>query len=78
MPRKHAPFMVAASGCAPPIPPIPPDTTSLPASDPPKCLRAERGEGLVGALHDSLAADVDPRAGGHLAVHGEAHAFPGG
>jgi hypothetical protein len=30
------------------------------------------GEGLVGALHDALRADVDPRAGGHLAVHGEA------
>ena len=27
------------------------------------------GEALVGALHDPLAADVDPRAGGHLAVH---------
>ena len=26
-------------------------------------------EALVGALHDALAADVDPRAGGHLAVH---------
>ena len=30
------------------------------------------GEGLVGALEDPLGADVDPRAGGHLAVHGEA------
>ena len=28
-------------------------------------------EALVGALDDSLAADVDPRAGGHLAVHRE-------
>ena len=27
------------------------------------------GEALVGALHDPLAADVDPRAGGHLPVH---------
>ncbi len=27
------------------------------------------GEALVGALEDSLRADVDPRAGGHLAVH---------
>ncbi len=26
--------------CAPPIPPIPPLTTSLPARSPPKCLRA--------------------------------------
>ncbi len=30
------------------------------------------GERLVGALHDALAADVDPRAGGHLAEHHEA------
>ena len=29
-------------------------------------------EGLVGALHDALAADVDPAAGRHLAVHREA------
>jgi hypothetical protein len=41
-------------------------------------------EGLVGALHDALAADVDPAAGGHLAVHEEAAAvqllelLPGG
>ena len=27
------------------------------------------GEGLEGALEDPLGADVDPRAGGHLAVH---------
>ena len=27
------------------------------------------GEALVGALHDPLAADVDPGAGGHLPVH---------
>ena len=32
-------------------------------------LAAGLGEGLVGALHDALRADVDPRAGGHLAVH---------
>ena len=35
----------------------------------------QRGESFVGALHDSLAADVDPRARGHLPVHGEAEAF---
>ena len=33
---------------------------------------AQLGEGLVGALHDALAADVDPRARGHLAVHHQA------
>ena len=26
-------------------------------------------EGLVGALNDALGADIDPRPGGHLAVH---------
>ena len=26
-------------------------------------------EGFVGALHDALAANVDPAASGHLAVH---------
>lgn len=28
-------------------------------------------EGLIGALDDALRADIDPRAGGHLAVHGK-------
>ncbi len=32
-------------------------------------LAAGLGEGLVGALNDALAADVDPRPGGHLAIH---------
>src|SRR5690349_16486943 len=32
----------------------------------------ERRERLVGALYDSLAADVDPAARGHLAVHRQA------
>ncbi len=32
----------------------------------------DRAERLVRALQDALRADVDPRAGGHLAVHGEA------
>ena len=30
------------------------------------------GEGFVGALQNSLGADVNPRAGGHLAVHDQA------
>ena len=33
------------------------------------------GEGLVGALDDPLRGDVDPRAGGHLAVHRQAGAL---
>ncbi len=38
-------------------------------------LAAGFDEGLVGALHDALAADVDPRAGRHLAVHHQALAI---
>ncbi len=34
-----------------------------------EALVADGGERLVGALQDPLAADVDPRAGGHLPVH---------
>ncbi len=36
-------------------------------------LLGHRGERLVGALHDALRPDVDPRPGRHLAVHGQAH-----
>ena len=35
-------------------------------------LAAGLDEGLVGALNDALRADVDPRAGRHLAVHHQA------
>ena len=35
-------------------------------------LLARGGERLVGALQDSLRADVNPRSGGHLAEHGQA------
>ena len=35
-------------------------------------LPAHLDESLVGALHDSLAADVDPGPGGHLAEHHQA------
>ncbi len=38
-------------------------------------LGGDRGERLVRALQDALGADVDPRARGHLAVHGEAELF---
>ena len=38
-------------------------------------LAAHLDEGFVGALHDALAADVDPAAGGHLAVHHQALAI---
>ncbi len=38
-------------------------------------LAGRLGEGLVGALDDALRRDVDPRAGGHLAVHRQAGAL---
>ena len=38
-------------------------------------LAGDLGEALVRALEDSLRADVDPRSGGHLAVHREALVF---
>ena len=38
-------------------------------------LAAHFHEGLVGALHDALAADVDPRPRRHLAIHHEALAI---
>ena len=37
-----------------------------------EALLGHGGEGLVGALDDALGADVDPRAGRHLAVHRQA------
>src|SRR5215510_11788562 len=36
-------------------------------------FRADGGEGLERALNHALTADVDPRAGGHLAVHRQPH-----
>ena len=73
--RHEAPAMVAASGCAPPMPPRPAVRIQRPARLPPIMLAAHLDEGLVGALHDALAADVDPRAGRHLAVHHQALAI---
>ena len=40
-----------------------------PGEIPAVVLAAHLDERLVGALDDSLAADVDPRSGGHLPVH---------
>ena len=64
--------MVAASGCAPPMPPRPAVRIQRPARLPPIVLARHLDEGLVGALHDALAADVDPRARRHLAEHHQA------
>ena len=38
-------------------------------------LARARGEGLVGPLQNSLRANVDPAAGGHLPVHRETERF---
>ena len=67
-----APASVAASGCAPPMPPRPAVRIQRPGEIAAVVLAAGLDEGLVGALHDALGADVDPRAGGHLAVHHQA------
>ncbi len=42
------------------------------AKRPAEVLAGALGEGLVRALEDALGPDVDPRPGGHLAVHREA------
>ena len=66
------PAIVAASGCAPPMPPSPAVRIQRPRGVTLE-MRARAGaEGLVGALHDALRADVDPRARRHLPVHHEA------
>ncbi len=40
-----------------------------------EALLGDGGEGLIGPLEDALGADVDPRAGGHLAVHHQTGRF---
>ena len=69
------PFIVTASGCAPPMPPSPAVSVDRPAQSAAEVLARRLGEGLVGALQDALGADVDPRAGRHLAVHRQALAL---
>ena len=67
-----APFIAAASGWAPPMPPSPAVTTSRPDERSAEMAAADRRQRFVSALHDALAADVDPAAGGHLSVHRQA------
>jgi len=63
--------MVAASGCAPPMPqargqnPFPGEVAA-------EVLATHLNEGLVRALNDALAADIDPGAGRHLPEHHQA------
>ena len=71
----EAPAMVAASGCAPPMPPRPAVRIQRPVRDAAVMPAAHLDEGLVSALHDALAADIDPGAGRHLAVHHQALAI---
>ena len=70
-----APAIVAASGCAPPMPPRPAVRIHLPSQIAAEVLTAHFDERLVRALHDALAADVDPRARRHLAEHHQAAAI---
>ena len=83
MARHDAPAMTDASGCAPPMPPSPAVSSQLARETAAVVLPSHLDEGFVGALHDALRADVDPRTGRHLAVHHESLAielvevFPG-
>jgi hypothetical protein len=54
------------------MPPRPAVSSHLPFEVAAVVLAAHLDEGFVGALDDALRADVDPRAGGHLAVHHQA------
>jgi hypothetical protein len=70
MVSEHAPANVAASGCAPPMPPRPAVRIHLPFQTAAVVVLASGfDKRLECALHDALAADVDPAASGHLAVH---------
>ena len=52
--EKRRPVMVAASGCAPPMPPIPPLTIKLPCQIAAEMFFAGRRESFESALNDSL------------------------
>ena len=68
--RIAAPAIVAASGCAPPMPPRPAVRIVRPGERRLAKVLLRRGrERLVGALEDPLRADVDPRPGRHLTEH---------
>ena len=68
-----APFIVAASGCAPPMPPRPAVTTSRPSRwSCPNSLRAAAAKVSNVPWTIPWRADVDPRARRHLAEHRQA------
>ena len=66
-----APAITAASGCAPPMPPRPAVRIHLARERSAEMAPPHLDERFVGALNDALAADIDPRTRGHLAVHHE-------
>src|SRR5262249_50068966 len=70
--RSEAPAMVAASGCAPPMPPGAAVENPLAGECAAVGAPSHLGEGFVGALHNSLRADVDPGARRHLPEHHQA------
>ncbi len=59
----------------PPMPPRPAVRIQRPREIAAVVAAAHLDEGLVGALHDALRADVDPGARRHLAVHHQALAI---
>ena len=40
-----------------------------------KVLTARLRKGLIGTLHNALGADIDPRSGSHLTIHGKTFRF---
>src|ERR1700685_3478132 len=82
--RSEAPANAGGGPLPPPHPPKTAGEDPLSREIAAVVLAADLDEGLVGALHDPLAADIDPGARGHLAVHHQALAvelvevLPGG
>jgi hypothetical protein len=69
--RHTPPFIVTASGCAPPMPPQPAVSVQRAGEASAEALGGHGGEGLVCALQDALGTNIDPRSRGHLPVHRE-------
>ena len=60
--RATPPFMVTASGCAPPMPPSPAVSVIVPGQRAAVAPPRDLGEALVGALHDALACRCRSRS----------------
>src|SRR5258708_6582077 len=90
IPRNAAPFIVAASGCAPPKnrppflgppqrrppphPPTPPVSSHLPPQPPAKMFLRRRHKRFVRPLQNPLRPDVNPASRGHLPIHHQSRA----